>query len=165
MGTEFLKIKECDEAIDIIQKLFDDNLKPQSEEIDVSEAYGRILYEDVYSRMDFPPFDKALKDGFAILAEDSFGASEESPNTLEVIDFLEAGSTTDKKVEKGKCIEISTGAAMPEGAEAVVMVEYAEKFDDKVNLLTTATPSQDVARKGSDIEEGNLILKRRFPKS
>lgn len=160
MGTEFLKIKECDEAIDIIQNLFDDNLKPQSEEIDVTEAYGRILFEDVYSRMDFPPFDKALKDGFAILSSDSFGASEESPNTLEVVDFLEAGSTTDKKVEKGKCIEISTGAAMPEGAEAVVMVEYAEKFDDKVNLLTTATPSQDVAKKGSDIEEGNLILKK-----
>ena len=160
MGTEFLKIKECDEAIDIIQKLFDDNLKPQSEEIDVSEAYGRILFGDVYSRMDFPPFDKALKDGFAILSSDSFGASEESPNTLEVIDFLEAGSTTDRKVEKGKCIEISTGAAMPEGAEAVVMVEYAEKFDDKVNLLTTATPSQDVAKKGSDIEEGNLILEK-----
>ncbi|MBQ6350825.1 MAG: molybdopterin molybdenumtransferase MoeA [Methanobrevibacter sp.] len=160
MGTEFLKIKECDEAIDIIQKLFDDNLKPQSEEIDVTEAYGRILFEDVYSRMDFPPFDKALKDGFAILSSDSFGASEESPNTLDVIDFLEAGSTTDKKVEKGKCIEISTGAAMPEGAEAVVMVEYAEKFDDNVNLLTTATPSQDVAKKGSDIEEGNLILKK-----
>ncbi|MBQ2831928.1 gephyrin-like molybdotransferase Glp [Methanobrevibacter sp.] len=160
MGTEFLKIKECDEAIDIIQELFDKNLTPQSEEIDVSEAYGRILFEDVYSRMDFPPFDKALKDGFAILAEDSFGASEESPNTLEIIDFLEAGATTDKKVEKGKCIEISTGAAMPEGAEAVVMVEYAEKFDGKVNLFTTATPTQDVARKGSDIEEGKLILKK-----
>ena len=160
MGTEFLKIKECDEAIDIIQNLFNEYLKPQSEEIPVTEAYGRILFEDVYSRMDFPPFDKALKDGFAILAEDSFGASEESPNTLEVIDFLEAGSTTDKKVEKGKCIEISTGAAMPDGSESVVMVEYAEKFDDKVNLLTTATPGQDVAKKGSDIEEGNLILKK-----
>ncbi|MEE3490113.1 MAG: gephyrin-like molybdotransferase Glp [Methanobrevibacter sp.] len=160
MGTEFLKIKECDEAIDIIQKLFDENLTAQSEEIDVGEAYGRILFEDVYSRMDFPPFDKALKDGFAILSSDSFGASEESPNTLEVIDFLEAGATTDKKVEKGKCIEISTGAAMPEGADAVVMVEYAEKMDGEVNLLTTAVPTQDVAKKGSDIEEGNLILKK-----
>ncbi len=148
MGTEFLKIKECDEAIDIIQKLFYDNIKPQSEEIDVSEAYGRILYNDVYSRMDFPPFDKALKDGFAILSEDSFGASEESPKTLDVIDFLEAGSTTEKKVEKGKCIEISTGAAMPEGSDAVLMVEYAEKMDGKVNLLTAVTPTQDVAKKG-----------------
>ena len=105
MGTEFLKIKECDEAIDIIQNLLDENLKAESEEISVGEAYGRILYEDVYSRMDFPPFDKALKDGFAILAEDSFGASEESPNTLEVIDFLEAGSTTDKKSKRENALK------------------------------------------------------------
>ena len=160
MGTEFLKIKECDEAIDIIQNLFDENLKPESEEIPVTEAYGRILFDDVYSRMDFPPFNKALKDGFAIISSDSFGASEESPNTLDVIDFLEAGSVTDKKVEPGKCIEISTGAAMPEGSDAVVMVEYAEKLDGKVNLLTTATPLKDVAKKGSDIEEGNLILEK-----
>ena len=160
MGTEFLKIKECDEAQDIIQDLFDKYCKAESEEINCEDAYGRVLFNDVYSRMDFPPFDKALKDGFAILSEDSYGASEESPNTLEIIDFLEAGSITDKVVEKGKCVEISTGAAMPEGANAVVMVEYSEKFDDKVNLLTTATPSQDVAKKGSDIEEGNLILKK-----
>lgn len=160
MGTEFLKIKECDEANDIIQNLFNKHLTQENEEILVSEAYGRILFEDVYSKMDFPPFNKALKDGFAILAEDSFGASEESPNTLDVIDFLEAGSTTDKKVEKGKCIEISTGAAMPEGSESVVMVEYADKLEDKVNLLTSAVPLQDVARKGSDIEEGKLILKK-----
>jgi len=143
-----------------VKELFDKYCKPESEEIDCEDAYGRVLFNDVYSRMDFPPFDKALKDGFAILSEDSYGASEESPNTLEIIDFLEAGSITDKVVEKGKCVEISTGAAMPEGANAVVMVEYSEKFDDKVNLLTTATPSQDVAKKGSDIEEGNLILKK-----
>ena len=160
MGTEFLKIKECDEAQDIIKDLFDKYCNAQSEEINCEDAYGRVLYNDVYSRMDFPPFDKALKDGFAILSEDSYGANEESPNTLEIIDFLEAGSITDKKVEKGKCVEISTGAAMPEGANAVVMVEYSEKFDDKVNLLTTATPSKDIAKRGSDIEEGNLILKK-----
>ena len=160
MGTEFLKIIDCDEATDIIQKLFDENFTSCSEEIQVNDAYGRILFEDVYSRMDYPPFDKALKDGFAIVASDSFNASEESPNTLDVIDFLEAGSVSDKEVEPGKCIEISTGAAMPKGSQAVVMVEYAEKFDDKVNILTTATPLQDVAKKGSDIEEGNLILKK-----
>ena len=160
MGTEFLKIKECEEAQDIIQKLFDEYCIPQVEEINCEDAYGRVLFNDVYSRMDFPPFDRALKDGFAVLAEDSFGASEESPNTLDVIDFLEAGSVSDKKVEKGKCIEISTGAAMPEGADAVVMVEYSEKLENSVNLITSVTPYQDVARKGSDIEKEKLILKK-----
>lgn len=160
MGTEFLKIKECEDAQEIIKKLFEETYCSQSEEISVEDAYGRILFNDVYSRMDFPPFNKALKDGFAVMAEDSFGASEESPNTLEVIDFLEAGATTEKTVEKGKCVEISTGAAMPTGSDAVVMVEYCEKMENSVNLLTTVTPFQDVAKKGSDIEEGKLILKK-----
>ena len=65
MGTEFLKIKESEDALEIIQKLFDKYYTLQSEEIAVEDAYGRILSGDVYSRMDFPPFDKALKDGFA----------------------------------------------------------------------------------------------------
>ena len=160
MGTEFLKIKESEDALEIIQNLFDKYYTLQSEEIAVGDAYGRILSGDVYSRMDFPPFDKALKDGFAICSQDSFGASEESPKTLDVIDFLEAGSTTDKVVEPGKCIEISTGAAMPKGADAVVMVEYCEKMDSKVNILTTTTPTQDVAKKGSDTKESKLILKK-----
>ena len=82
----FLKIKECDEAIDIIQNLFDENLKPESEEIPVTEAYGRILFEDVYSRMDFPPFYKALKDGFAILAEDNAQQDYDSETHLDFED-------------------------------------------------------------------------------
>lgn len=160
MGTEFLKIKDCEQAHEIIQQLFDKYCAPCNEEINCEDAYGRVLFNDVYSRIDFPSFDKALKDGFAILSEDSYGASEESPKILEVIDFLEAGSVTDKVVENGKCVEISTGAAMPEGSNAVVMVEYCEKVDDKVNLFTSATLSQDVAKKGSDIENGNLILRK-----
>lgn len=93
MGTEFLKIKESEDALEIIQNLFDKYYTLQSEEIAVEDAYGRVLSGDVYSRRIFPPFDKALKDGFAILSQDSFGASEESPKIFEVIDFLEAGST------------------------------------------------------------------------
>ena len=63
MGTEFLKIKESEDALEIIQNLFDKYYTLQSEEIAVEDAYGRVLSGDVYSRMDFPPFDKALKDG------------------------------------------------------------------------------------------------------
>ena len=62
MGTEFLKIKESEDALEIIQNLFDKYYTLQSEEIAVEDAYGRVLSGDVYSRVDFPPFDKALKD-------------------------------------------------------------------------------------------------------
>ncbi|MCF0226174.1 MAG: molybdopterin molybdenumtransferase MoeA [Methanobrevibacter sp.] len=160
MGTEFLKIKESEDAIDIIQNLFDKYYSPESEEIPVADAYGRVLFCDVLSQMDFPPFDKALKDGFAVKAEDTFGANDEIPNSLEVIDFLEAGSTTEKIVENGKTIEISTGAAMPQGADAVVMVEYCDKKGDSVDILKSATPTLDVAKKGSDIEKGKLLMEK-----
>ncbi len=160
MGTEFLKIKEANEAIDIIQNIFYKYYTPQSEEVSVDEGYNRVLFEDIKSRMDFPPFDKALKDGFAIKSEDSFGVNDENPNTLEVIDFLEAGSTTEKTVELGKTVEISTGAAMPKGADAVVMVEYCDKHENKVDILKSATPGLDVAKKGSDIEKGKLLMKK-----
>lgn len=160
MGTEFLKIKESEEATEIIQDLFDEYYHPEGEEIPVADAYGRILFEDILSQIDFPPFDKALKDGFAVMAEDTFGANDENPNTLEVIDFLEAGATTDRIVENGKTIEISTGAAMPEGADAVVMVEYSDKDGDEVAILKSATPSLDVAKKGSDIQKGELVMEK-----
>ncbi|MDL2246799.1 molybdopterin molybdenumtransferase MoeA [Methanobrevibacter sp. OttesenSCG-928-K11] len=160
MGTEFLKIKESNDAKEILQSLFNKYYDLEAEEINVEDSYGRILFDDVFSKMDFPSFNKALKDGFAIKAEDSYGVNEENPKTLKVIDFLEAGATTDKVVENGTCIEISTGAAMPEGADGVVMVEYSEKHDDEVDILTSITPSQDVAKKGSDITESKLILEK-----
>ena len=103
-----------------------------------------------------------MKDGFAIKSEDSYGVNEENPKKLKVIDFLEAGSFTDKTVELGKCVEISTGAPIPEGADAVVMVEFSnrpedndELKDDEIEILTSVTPSQE---KGSDVKKGQTIL-------
>ena len=160
MGTEFLKIKESEEAIEIIQDLFNEFYEVESEEIPVADSYGRVLFDDIESKIDFPPFDKALKDGFAVKSEDTFGANDENPNTLAVIDFLEAGSTTEKTVENGTAIEISTGVAMPKGSDAVVMVEYCDKGEDTVDILKSATPTLDVAKKGSDIKKGELIMKR-----
>lgn len=167
MGVEFLKIKESDEAKAIIQEKFDEYYSAQSEIINIEECHGRITFSDIKSRIDFPPFDRALKDGFAINAEDSYGASEENPKKLEVIDFLEAGSFTDKRVELGKTVEISTGAPIPDGANAVVMVEFTNREQDnpdlesgEVEILTSVTPSQDIGRKGSDVQAGQVILEK-----
>ena len=130
MGVEFLKIKESEEAKEIIQEKFDEYYSPQSEIIDIADSYERITFSDIKSRIDFPPFDRSLKDGFAINAEDSYGVNEENPKRLKVIDFLEAGSFTDKTVEPGTTVEISTGAPVPDGANAVVMVEFANRESD-----------------------------------
>ena len=165
MGVEFLNIIEADEAKKIIQETFDKNYTSQSEIINISESANRITFRKIESRIDFPPFNRSLKDGFAIKAEDSYGVNEENPKRLKVIDFLEAGSFTDKTVEPGNCVEISTGAPIPEGADAVIMVEFTYNSEenpnlesDEVEILTSVTPSQDIGQKGSDVKEGQLIL-------
>jgi molybdopterin molybdotransferase len=167
MGVEFLKIKESEEAKEIIQEKFDEYYSPQSEIIDIADSYERITFSDIKSRIDFPPFDRSLKDGFAIYAEDSYGVNEENPKRLKVIDFLEAGSFTDKTVEPGTTVEISTGAPVPDGANAVVMVEFANResdnpdlASDEVEILTSVTPSQDIGKKGSDVQAGQVILEK-----
>lgn len=160
MGTEFLQIKEPDEAKELIEKYIFKYYKSECEEIPLEEAYNRIVYEDVYSVIDFPPFNRALKDGFAIKSEDSYGASEENPKTLKIIDALEAGSYSEKNVELGTCVEISTGSPLPEGADSVIMVEYTLKNDDEVELYTSVTPTQDVGMKGSDVKKDSLLLKK-----
>lgn len=167
MGVEFLKIKESEEAKEIIQEKFDEYYSPQSEIIDIADSYERITFSDIKSRIDFPPFDRSLKDGFAINAEDSYGVNEENPKRLKVIDFLEAGSFTDKTVELGTTVEISTGAPVPDGANAIVMVEFANRqsdnpdlASDEVEILTSVTPSQDIGKKGSDVQAGQVILEK-----
>ncbi len=167
MGVEFLKIKESEEAKEIIQEKFDEYYSPQSEIIDIADSYERITFSDIKSRIDFPPFDRSLKDGFAINAEDSYGVNEENPKRLKVIDFLEAGSFTDKTVELGTTVEISTGAPVPDGANAIVMVEFANRqsdnpdlASDEIEILTSVTPSQDIGKKGSDVQAGQVILEK-----
>ena len=167
MGVEFLKIKESEEAKEIIQEKFDEYYSPQSEIIDIADSYERITFSDIKSRIEFPPFDRSLKDGFAINAEDSYGVNEENPKRLKVIDFLEAGSFTDKTVEPGTTVEISTGAPVPDGANAVVMVEFANResdnpdlASDEIEILTSVTPSQDIGKKGSDVQAGQVILEK-----
>ena len=161
MGTEFLKIKEVSEANNIIKELFKELYSPKSEEIAIENSYKKVLFKDIKSSIDLPLFNRSLKDGFALNSYDSFKASEENPILLKCIDSVEAGSYSKKTIKKGECIEISTGAPIPKGADAVAMVEFSEKNDDEVSIFKSVTPTQDIAIKGSDIEKNKLLLKKK----
>ncbi|MDR2545375.1 MAG: molybdopterin molybdenumtransferase MoeA [Methanobrevibacter sp.] len=164
MGTEFLKIIDVEEAKKIIRNLFKETYKLKSENIPVGDAYNRIVSEDILSTIDLPIFDRALKDGYAIKSEDSFGANEENPKILNCIDKVEAGSFSKKTIKTGECIEISTGAPIPDGADAVVMVEYSEKLEESstkdIAILKSVPPTEDISKKASDIKKGKLILRK-----
>lgn len=160
MGTEFLSIKEVDEAKEIISKLFNELYEEKIETIKTKDSYNRILAKDLNAQINLPPFDKVLKDGYAIKAEDSFGASEENPKKLKIIDSIGAGTSSKKTLEKGEAIEIATGAPVPNGADCLIMVEFTEKDGQDVYLLEAGTPNQNIAKKGSDIEKGKAMLKK-----
>ncbi|MDR1820519.1 MAG: molybdopterin molybdenumtransferase MoeA [Methanobrevibacter sp.] len=164
MGNEFLKIIEVEEAKKIIKNLFKETYKLKSENIPVEDAYNRIVSEDILSTIDLPMFDKALKDGYAIKSEDSFEASEENPKILNCVDMVEAGSFSKKTIKTGECIEISTGAPIPNGADAIVMVEYSEKLEKSptkdIAILKSVPPTEDIAKKASDIKKGKIILRK-----
>ncbi|MDR2967659.1 MAG: molybdopterin molybdenumtransferase MoeA [Methanobacteriaceae archaeon] len=161
MGTEFLKIKEVKEANDIMKKLFNKLYSPKSEEVAIENSYKKVLFQDVKSSINLPPFNRSLKDGFALKSKDTFEATEENPKMLKCIDTVEAGSFSNKTVKQGECIEISTGATIPDGADAIAMVEFCEKENDEVLILKSVPPKQDIAVKGSDIEKNKLLLKKR----
>ncbi|MGL6298229.1 MAG: molybdopterin-binding protein [Methanobacteriaceae archaeon] len=160
MGTEFLKIREFEEAKEIIKNLFSENYTEKCETISIDNCYNRVLFNDVSSKLDLPLFNKSLMDGFAIKAEDSFGASEESPKSCICIDQIEAGSSSDKVVKNGECVEIATGAPIPKGADAVAMVEFCEKTGDTVNIFKSLRPNENIAQKGSDIKSGKVVLNK-----
>jgi len=173
MGTEFLKIKEVDEAKEIIGNLFDELYPLKSDIVSIEDSYNHVTFKNIISSIDLPPFNRSLMDGFAVKSEDTFGASDESPKILKCIDSIEAGSFSEKIVKNGQCIEISTGAPIPDGADSVVMVEFTERSSEIGNsnedndynnekediyILKSVAPNQDLALKGSDIKKDKILL-------
>ncbi len=133
-----------------------------TETIKIEESYGRVLARDMYSRIDVPPFDRATMDGFAVRAEDTFGADELNPIKLRVVGNVETGGAGGElpQVNSGEAVEIATGAPMPPGANAVVMVEYTKRSSDELMIYRSVTPGENVMSAGSDVMMGELILRR-----
>lgn len=159
MGVEFLEIIDLDDARRITGELFSELYSQGTESVDILDADGRVLADDIESPVDLPPFDRASRDGYAVRAADTFGADEENPATLRCIETVEAGSVPSLEVAEGLCTRISTGAPVPEGADAVVMVEYTWEEGDRVYIQRPAYPSQHIAARGSDIRAGNVLLR------
>ncbi|MGZ7043980.1 MAG: molybdenum cofactor synthesis domain-containing protein [Methanobacterium sp.] len=132
--------------------------KRKIERISLKNAYRRVLAEDIYATIDLPPFDRVLMDGYAVKAEDTFGASEDEPSILKLLETVMAGEVASKTVKKGTCIEVSTGAPLPEGADAVVMIEYSEIEDGNIHIFDSVAMNQNIAKLGSDVKKGDLLL-------
>ncbi|MGH9320850.1 MAG: hypothetical protein ACRD3V_13310, partial [Vicinamibacteria bacterium] len=127
-----------------------------TEQVDFSEALGRLLREDVDSDMDLPPFRRSAVDGFAVRASDTVDA----PATLRVVGTVPAGSYPDFSVGRGEAASIMTGAPVPEGADSVQMVEVSrESGAGAISILETVVAGQNVAPQGAEVRRGDVVLR------
>jgi molybdopterin molybdotransferase len=131
----------------------------RTERVPIREAHGRVVARPAISQLDVPPFDRAAMDGYAVVAEDTFGAGPYQPVTLRCTEKVYTGQVATHHVTRGECVEIATGAPMPEGADAVVMVEETERGGaDEIRILTPVYPRQHVGRRAADIAVGQPLL-------
>jgi len=159
--TEMRPIKDTipfAEACAIIAETF----RPldRCERVPLLEANRRVVAAEVRSPRDVPPFARAAMDGFAVRAEDTFGASQLEPRSLRVLEKVYTGQVPTARVSAGTSVEIATGAPMPEGADAVVMVEETERASvTEVRVFTPVYPRQNVGRQGADIVRDQVVLR------
>jgi molybdenum cofactor synthesis domain-containing protein len=131
----------------------------RTEVLPLLQANGRVLAQEIVSTADVPPFSRAAMDGYAVRSEDTIGASRTTPRTLRRIETIYTGQIPKNRVETGECAEIATGAPMPDGADAVVMVEETD-IDDRgsVSIFAQAAARQNIGRQGADIQKGQRVL-------
>jgi molybdenum cofactor synthesis domain-containing protein len=119
-----------------------------------------VLARDVVARDDVPPFARAGMDGFAVRARDTEGASRQRPQILTKVGTVFTGQVSETLVRERECIEISTGAPLPDGADAVVMVEETDSDGDSIRVFAPVNPQQNVGRRGADIQSGQIVVSR-----
>jgi molybdopterin molybdotransferase len=120
-----------------------------SERIPISEALGRATAEDIRAKYNLPPFNRSAVDGYALRAKDTFGVSAFNTKTFKL---------TADKVRENEAKELWTGNPIPEGADAVVMLEYTRKSADKIEVEKAVTPGKNVSERGEDVAEGDVAI-------
>lgn len=149
---------ELEEALSRILAL----IRPASPEtVEVSQALDRFVAESIYAPIDLPAFDNSAMDGYAVKAGDVASASSQSPVTLRLAGRVAAGETFSGTLQRGCCVRLFTGSALPAGADAVIMQEDtkpAADDADRVLILDSAKPWENVRLRGEDIRAGSLLL-------
>jgi molybdenum cofactor synthesis domain-containing protein len=147
-------------SLEEARRLLSGQVRPieRTERVPLAEAAGRVAAAEVTSTIAVPPFARSAMDGYAVVAADTRGASRAAPVTLRIVERIYTGQVPRTRVDSGSCAEIATGAPLPEGADAVVMVEETVRADgDRVNLCATAAAGQNIGRRGADISPGDRV--------
>jgi molybdenum cofactor synthesis domain-containing protein len=155
----FRKLLSFDEAKQVLEQNF--AAKPVGvERVPIQNAHERVLAQDVVSQLDIPPFTRSVVDGYAVKAVDTFSASEENPVSLRFCGHVAIGEAPKAVVKTGFVAEIVTGAPLPEGADAVVMVEQTNRKQENVFVHRPVSVGENLMAAGSDILKNETVLKK-----
>ncbi len=133
------------------------------ESVPIEVANGRVIASDIKADMNVPPFARSAMDGFAVMAGDTYGAGEFSPKVLGIVGVVRAGEEPSSRVSSGNAVQVATGAVLPEGADAVVMVEKTDVDGENVKIFSPVHPQENVSPEGSDIKRGTTVLRQGAP--
>ncbi|MDK0708064.1 molybdopterin molybdotransferase MoeA [Clostridium perfringens] len=151
------KFIALEEALEILNK----NTKAlKSEVVSIKDSLKRVLYGDVKSKINNPPFNKSVFDGYAFKSEDSKGTSKENPVELKIVDEMFAGDWSDREIKHGEAIRIMTGAPIPVGADCVLKQEETERHGDLVKIFKEMKANENISFMGEDIKIGETLIKR-----
>ncbi|MBI6019399.1 molybdopterin molybdotransferase MoeA [Clostridium perfringens] len=150
------KFIALEEALEILNK----NTKAlKSEVVSIKDSLKRVLYGDVKSKINNPPFNKSVFDGYAFKSEDSKGTSKENPIEFKIVDEIFAGMWPDREIKSGEAIRIMTGAPIPVGADCVLKQEETERHGDLVKIFKEMKSYENISFIGEDIKFGETLIK------
>ena len=154
------KLTSVSEVLEKLRKMC--KIKPRIVEKEITETIGYISAETVKAPYNFPPYNRSAVDGYAVRAEDTYGASTLNPIVLKVKGFMHTSDKPEKYfVGKGECVEVTTGTPLPRGANAVVMVEYTRRIsEDTVEIYAPVAPLQNVSIIGEDVKKGEIVVRK-----
>ncbi|MCX0403779.1 molybdopterin molybdotransferase MoeA [Clostridium perfringens] len=151
------KFIALEEALEILNK----NTKAlKSEVVSIKDSLKRVLYGDVKSKINNPPFNKSVFDGYAFKSEDSKGTSKENPIELKIVDEIFAGDFSEIEIKHGEAIRIMTGAPIPVGADCVLKQEETERHGDLVKIFKEMKANENISFMGEDIKIGETLIKK-----
>jgi len=136
------------------------NFKPKIEIISLQNASSRVLAKDVVSKIEIPSFNKASMDGFAIKSSDTKKAAKNNLVCLKIVGKIFAGERKEKLIKSGECIAISTGSSLPNGADAVIMIEDVLKNNSKIEITKNVKKQSNIALHGEEVKKNQIILKK-----
>jgi molybdenum cofactor synthesis domain-containing protein len=154
----FHEIKQRVTVETALDLLFSKIKKIGVEQVNIAESLGRVVTSEVRSEVSVPHFNRSAMDGFAVVASDTFGCSQQNPATVELVGEYKVDETPKLRLSSGKTVGVATGSQVPDGADAVVKVENTTRDKRLLKIFFPVTPGENVSKMGEDVRKGEVVV-------